>query len=220
METNLLASLHLSYITYPFLFTHSTYIADVWVVTPWIGSVASDMRPVMEDLPIFSDQNMRRTSFALIFNGFTEETMQVQTTRFGTVEMRAEDVLLFPNGLLGMEDCRHWVLLADAQNDALGWLQSLTRAEVALAVVSPRRYVPDYQLRVSRGELVPLALEDLKQAQILAIVGKNESGITLNLRAPVVINEERRIGRQVISNNDLPLQFVLTPEPVRLRMTA
>lgn len=146
--------------------------------------------------------------------------MQVQTTRFGTVEMRAEDVLLFPNGLLGMEDCRHWVLLADAQNDALGWLQSLTRAEVALAVVSPRRYVPEYQLRVSRGELVPLALEDLKQAQVLAILGKNERGITLNLRAPVVINEERRIGRQVIANNDLPVQYELTPEPVRLRMTA
>ncbi len=110
--------------------------------------------------------------------------------------------------------------MADAQNDALGWLQSLTRAEVALAVVSPRRYVPDYQLRVSRGELVPLALEDLEQAQVLAILGKNESGITLNLRAPVVINEERRIGRQVISNNDLPVQYELTPEPVRLRMTA
>ncbi len=101
--------------------------------------------------PTVSDQFMRRSSFAHIFNGFTEETMQVQTTRFGTVEMRAEDVLLFPNGLLGMEDCRQWVLLADAQNDALGWLQSLTRAEVALAVVSPRRYVPDYQLRVSRA---------------------------------------------------------------------
>ncbi len=63
-------------------------------------------------------------------------------------------------------------------------------------------------------------MEDLKQAQVLAILGKNERGITLNLRAPVVINEERRIGRQVISNNDLPVQYELTPEPVRLRMTA
>lgn len=146
--------------------------------------------------------------------------MNVLTTRFGRVEMRAEDVLLFPNGLLGMEDSRHWVLLADAQNDALGWLQSLTRAEVAFAVVSPRRFVPDYQLRVSRGELLPLALDDVSQAQVLAIVGKNERGITLNLRAPVVINEERRIGRQMIANNDLPVQYEVTREPQRLRMSA
>ncbi|MGC4002145.1 MAG: flagellar assembly protein FliW [Pirellulales bacterium] len=134
--------------------------------------------------------------------------------------MRAEDVLLFPNGLLGMEDCRHWVLLADSQNDALGWLQSLTRAEVAFAVVSPRRYVPDYQLRVARGELVPLALDDLKQAQVLAILGKNERGMTVNLRVPLVINEERRVGRQVIANNDLPVQYELTTEPARLRKSA
>ncbi|MDX1963984.1 MAG: flagellar assembly protein FliW [Pirellulales bacterium] len=146
--------------------------------------------------------------------------MLVMTTRFGRVEMRADDVLLFPNGLLGMEECRHWVLLADATNEALGWLQSLTQADLAFAVVSPRRFVPDYQLRVSRGELLPLALDDLSQAQVLVIVGKNERGMTLNLRAPLVIHEERRVGRQVIANNDLSVQYELDQEPARLRISA
>lgn len=146
--------------------------------------------------------------------------MLVLTSRFGRVEMRAEDVLLFPTGLLGMESCRHWVLLADANNEALGWLQSLTQADLAFAVVSPRRFVPDYQLRVSRSELLPLALDDLRQAQVLVIVGKNERGMTLNLRAPIVINEERKVARQVIANNDVPVQFELGGEPVKLRMSA
>jgi hypothetical protein len=58
-------------------------------------------------------------------------------------------------GLPGLEDCREWALLADASNDALGWLQSTTRGDVALAVVSPRRFVPDYQVRIPRSELTP-----------------------------------------------------------------
>ena len=65
--------------------------------------------------------------------------MQIRTTRFGALEIEAEDIINFPTGLLGLEDCRHWVLLADAQNNALGWLQCTSRPEVALAVVSPRR---------------------------------------------------------------------------------
>jgi flagellar assembly factor FliW len=146
--------------------------------------------------------------------------MLVTTTRFGNVEMRADDVLLFPNGLLGMEDSRHWVLLADAHNEALGWLQSLTKPELAFAVVSPRRFVSDFQLRVARAELASLALDDLKQAQVLVIVGKGDRGMTLNLRAPLVINESRRVGRQVIANNELPIQYELNTEPVRLRKTA
>jgi flagellar assembly factor FliW len=149
-----------------------------------------------------------------------EDAMEVVTTRFGRVEMRAEDVILFPNGMLGLETCRHWVLFADASNELLGWLQSLTRAELAFAVVNPRSFVPDFQLRVPRSELLPLALEDVKQAQVLSIVGKNENGVTLNLRAPLVVNEERRIGRQVIVNNDLPVQYELASEPVRMRKSA
>ena len=70
--------------------------------------------------------------------------MNVETTRFGRLEVDSDDLLVFPAGLFGLESCRHWVLLADAQNDALGWLQCTSRPDVAVAVVTPRRFVPDY----------------------------------------------------------------------------
>ena len=146
--------------------------------------------------------------------------MRIRTTRFGPLDIEPEDILGFPAGLLGLEDCRHWVLLADATNDALGWLQSTSRAEVALAVVSPRRFVPDYQFRVYRSELLPLELARTQDAQVLAIVGKNERSITLNLKAPVVINLHRRLGRQVIANGDHPVQFELGGETTTMRKIA
>ncbi len=141
--------------------------------------------------------------------------MQVRTTRFANVEVQAEDVIRFSEGILGLEDCHTWVLLADAQNEALGWLQSTTRAAVALAVVTPRRFVPDYQLRVFRRELASLDLARPEDAQVLVIVAKNERGITLNLKAPIVMNLEKRLGRQVIANGEMPLQYELTPTALR-----
>jgi flagellar assembly factor FliW len=122
--------------------------------------------------------------------------------------------------LLGLENCRHWVLLADAYNEALGWLQSTSRPDIALAVVSPRRFVPYYQLRVARSELTPLALRDIKQAEVLAIVGRHEQSMTLNLKAPLVINLEQRLGRQVVSSGDQPVQYLLEVERVPLRKSA
>lgn len=146
--------------------------------------------------------------------------MRVNTTRFGRLEIDADDVLLFPNGILGLEDCRHWVLLADEENDALGWLQSISRSEVALAVVSPRRFVPDYQLRTARSELAPLELENLREAQVLLVVGKNDYGVTLNLKAPLVVNIDRRLGRQVVANGELPVQYQLTDGATAMRRSA
>jgi flagellar assembly factor FliW len=79
--------------------------------------------------------------------------------------------------------------------------------------------VPHFQLRVARSELAPLELAALADAQVLVVVGKNETGITLNLKAPLVINLGRRLGRQVIANNDYPIQYELH-SPRRLLKTA
>ena len=133
-------------------------------------------------------------------------SFQVPTSRFGSVEIEPLDVICFPSGLRGLDGCSHWVLLADAENDALGWLQSTTHSEVALAVVSPRRFVPDYQVRVNRSELEPLALHSQGKTYVLAIVSASEHAITLNLKAPLIINRELRLGRQVIVNGDQSLQ--------------
>ena len=135
--------------------------------------------------------------------------MEIHTTRFGTVDVEPNDVILFPTGMLGLDDCLHWVLLVDAENEALGWLQSTTHGDVALAVVSPRRFVPDYDVRVARDELAPLALASLDEAHVLVVVGKTGSAITLNLKAPLVINLRRRLGCQVVHNGDHPLRYEL-----------
>src|SRR5215204_6110719 len=136
--------------------------------------------------------------------------MKISTTRFGSVTIEDADVITFVDGLIGMEDCRRWVLLADAQNSALGWLQSLDRAEVALGVVSPRRFVPEYQIRVARREIQPLGLEDPNQAQVLVIVSKTAGSLSLNLKAPLVVNETERLGRQIVARDDHAVQHRLT----------
>ena len=146
--------------------------------------------------------------------------MRIMTTRFGRIDVAAGDVIRFPSGLPGLEDCREWALLADSTNDALGWLQCTTRGDVALAVVSPRRFVPEYQVRIPRSELTPLAIADIRQAQVVVVVGKTDTTLTLNLKAPIVINLEARTGRQVVASGELPLHYELTINRQPLRKSA
>ena len=146
--------------------------------------------------------------------------MEIATTKFATVTIEPEDIILFPSGLIGLDGSYQWVLLADGESDVLGWLQSIQRPEVALAVVSPRRFVPDYQARVYRRELEPLQLTRASDAQILVILSQHDESITLNLKGPLVINLERRVGRQVIVNDDQPVQYVIGAAQGSLKKTA
>ena len=112
-----------------------------------------------------------------------------------------------------MEECRRWALLADAQNTALGWLQSLDRPEVALAVVCPRRFVSDYRARVSRRDVEPLGLADATDAQVLAIVNQVGDSLALNLKAPLVIHVATRLGRQIVAKDNHSVQHLLERRP-------
>ena len=135
---------------------------------------------------------------------------EIHTTRFGALQIESDDIIEFPRGILGMENLHEWVLFADAENPQLGWLQNTQQPEVALAVVSPRRFITNYQVRVARRELTPLQLARTEDAHVLAIVSKNDQHITLNLKAPLVINLSARLGCQIVAKGDQPIQYELS----------
>jgi flagellar assembly factor FliW len=143
--------------------------------------------------------------------------MQINTTRFGAVEIQTSDVLEFPLGLIGLEPWTKWVVLADGENSGLGWLQSTERADLALAVVSPRRYVPDYKVRVSSRELMPLEAPQGVTPQVIVamschggVAGQGPQSLSLNLKAPILVCLETRRGRQVVAKDDHPVQHWLS----------
>ena len=146
--------------------------------------------------------------------------MKIHTSRFAAIEIEPDDILFFRNGLLGFEDCRHWVLLADADNAAVAWLQSMQHADIAVPVVSPRRFVADYQVHLEPADVDSLQLTAVDQAYVLSVVSRDESMLTMNLRAPLVINLDRRIGCQVVTADAQPIQFELASLPTALRKSA
>ena len=57
--------------------------------------------------------------------------MVIKTSRFGLVELKIDDVLTFPEGLLGFRDLREFVLVDDPNDDIFAWLQSCELPSVA-----------------------------------------------------------------------------------------
>ena len=146
--------------------------------------------------------------------------MRIDSSRFGQIEIVEDDILRFPQGIIGMEDLSDWVLFADAENSALGWLQNVHQAEIALAVVSPRRFLRDYEARIARRQLSAIRLDQPQDAQLLVIAARDEESVTLNLKAPLVINLTRRLGCQVITRGDDELQHRLPRAILPLKKSA
>jgi len=140
--------------------------------------------------------------------------MFIQSSRFGSVNVAPDDLILFREGLIGYNHLRHWVLLADQSHPAVAWLQSVANAQMALAVVSPRRFLTNYHVRVPRSQIAPLELDPQAPLFVLSVLSKNDGQLTLNLRAPLVLNLQRQLGKQVITSDDQPTQHPVAQLPV------
>lgn len=126
--------------------------------------------------------------------------MQMESTRFGTIDVEEDAVLSFPDGLIGLPGSRY-ALLAHTEASPFWWLHSVDHADIAVPVTKPWLFFHDYEVKVSDDDARKLQLDEPAGAEILCVVRAAEEleDFTVNLVAPIVLNAAARLGRQVIN---------------------
>ena len=124
--------------------------------------------------------------------------MNLETTRFGTVEIADDRVITFPTGLLGFSSYTSFVLLQPDEQGVFFWLQSTEAPDLAFVVTDPSLWIPDFQANIRKDQMEELGMAKLDDAQVLVIVNKRDEALTANLQGPLVVNVEGRIGMQLV----------------------
>lgn len=134
--------------------------------------------------------------------------MKINTRKFGKIEIDEKKTLFMPEGLPGFPGFERFVLLEDPKTVPFCWYQSLEDSNLALVVMSPFLFMPDYQLNLKaviadRG-WISVKSEEL-QIYVVVNISTNGKGkkITANLAGPLVVNPINNEAVQfVISDTD------------------
>ena len=124
--------------------------------------------------------------------------MDVETTRFGVVNVDDARLITVPAGLLGFVAYKTYALLEPDSNGAFLWLQSVEAPELAFVVTDPTLWIRGYEVPFRREQMQQLGLESLDDAQIFVILNKYDRSLTANLQGPLVVNGSNRRGMQVV----------------------
>ena len=145
--------------------------------------------------------------------------MVLNTKNFGEVEIKDEDILLFEYGIPGFENMTQFVILGKADDESpFFWLQSVQNSNLAFVIMNPRDLVPDYEAEIDMFTANVLKIKDENDALIYAIVTVPEdiSKISINLKAPIVINAKNNRGCQVVLENEkYRFKHIITEEFVK-----
>ena len=126
--------------------------------------------------------------------------MDAESPRFGRVEYTEEQVITFPEGLLGFADLRSFLHLAPEDTSPVEYLLSLDEPRLCFPLINPYIVRNDYVLELGQADREGLALGEKASLAIhcVATLCGDAKSSTINLLAPVVINPDARLGRQVV----------------------
>ena len=130
--------------------------------------------------------------------------MNIQTNFFGETEINEENIIKFNDGVLGFENNRNYVVLNLFDNDSFVCLQSTTNSSTAFILVKPWDFFDDYEVNIPNEDLEEIDIKNEGELVLYNIVSipNDLKEATANLLAPVVININKREGKQYVLKED------------------
>lgn len=135
----------------------------------------------------------------------------MNTRLFGEIEIEKDKIICFENGIIGFPECKEYALIFDAGKEKRGisWLQCLEDESFALPVINPLLVKEDYAPDIEEEMLEPLGelTEENTYVLVTLTASAKKEDLSVNLKAPIIINTDTRKAIQVIVENDFPVKY-------------
>ena len=131
--------------------------------------------------------------------------MLLQTKHFGEIEIAKESILRFESGLPGFEQLKEFTLIgSDDETSPFKWLQCVNEPQMAFAVANPFLIVKDYDFEFSDDSANRLGIEKGEDiaVYVIVVVPEDIKKMSMNLKAPLIINSRNKKGAQIILDTD------------------
>lgn len=133
--------------------------------------------------------------------------MKVQTKWFGEIEVSEDKIITFDKGIIGFEDWKKYTLVYDAEKEediSIIWLQAVDEPTLALPIMKPEFVYEPYD-PVVEDEIIATLGEDIQNADLRVFcaltVPQDLTKMTINLKAPIIVNFDTMKGVQLIADN-------------------
>ena len=135
--------------------------------------------------------------------------MEVNTRLFRKIDIDDSKIITLDKGIIGFPDLKKFTLIFDSEKENDGtpgimWFQSMDEPQFAMPVIIPNYVVPDYNPIVNDELLDGLGELNEKNIYVITTISVPEDikNMTINLKAPIVINTETLKGAQIIVENE------------------
>lgn len=125
--------------------------------------------------------------------------IKISSQRFGELNIPEEEVITFPLGIPGIPFNRF--IIRDLI-EPVKWLISVDDPDIAMLVVSPFKYFPNYSFELNDETVSILQANSEEEIEVYVALLQYNDGVAANLKSPFVINKRTKIGVQILLEDE------------------
>ncbi len=128
----------------------------------------------------------------------------LQTKYHGVREYEEKDIIEFQKGMPGFDKLKKFIIFPVEDNEVFSVLHSLEDESIGFVIASPFDVINNYEFKLENDIIKRLKItgnEDVLVFNTVTLSSKVEN-ITINLRAPIIINIKEKLGEQIILSNE------------------
>jgi len=132
------------------------------------------------------------------------ETRKIVSGKLGEIEYTDNDIITLSAPILGFPDLNDFILISNDKSYPFLWFQSVQDKDICFILVEPEIFFADYKPQLNKREYKILNIEEDKELKTfgIVVVPDQPKNATVNLRAPLVVNMEKKLAKQVILEDD------------------
>ncbi|WLD92972.1 flagellar assembly protein FliW [Alkalihalobacillus sp. AL-G] len=130
--------------------------------------------------------------------------MKIETKYHGTIDLRDNDIITIDQGLPGFAGERKFAILPFGEDSLFNILQSVETSDLAFVITTPFLFFKDYEFNIPNPIRRQLKIEKEQNVLTYVILTVQDpfEKTTANLKAPLIINAEANLGKQLVLNDD------------------
>lgn len=136
--------------------------------------------------------------------------MKRETRLFGTIDIDDDKIIHFEDGIIGFPFMKDFTLIKDQEDSeaSIMWLQSMDEVQFAMPVMEPLKVLDSYNPTINDDLLTSIGITEANTFCLVTITVPPEiEKLTVNLKAPIIINTDNNKACQIIVEDDLEIKY-------------
>ncbi len=126
--------------------------------------------------------------------------LTLQTKRWGTLQVDANEILYFSRGIPGFDDLTKFAIFESGDVEPFKWLISVDKPDIGFVIIQPHSLFTDYNPKLFEDDLRELKVAKSDELVFFTIITLAPDPLqsTANLQGPLLVNLTKRTGKQIV----------------------